>query len=71
MSIAIRLSPETEKRLTALAKKTHRSKSFFAREAIENYIEDLEDYYLAIAVQANPGKIYTAEEVRKMCDLED
>jgi RHH-type rel operon transcriptional repressor/antitoxin RelB len=71
MSIAIRLSPETEKRLTALAKKTHRSKSYFAREAIENYIEDLEDYYLAKAVQANPGKIYTAEEVRKMCDLED
>jgi len=71
MSIAIRLSPELEKRLTALAKKTHRSKSYFAREAIENYIEDLEDYYLAKAVQENPGKIYSAEEVRKMCGLED
>lgn len=71
MSIAIRLSPELEKRLAALAKKTHRSKSYFAREAIENYIEDLEDYYLAVAVKENPGNIYSSEEVRKMCGLDD
>lgn len=71
MSIALRLPPELDKRLTELAKKTHRSKSFYAREALENHIEDLEDYYLAKAILDNPGKIYSSEEVRKMCGLED
>jgi RHH-type rel operon transcriptional repressor/antitoxin RelB len=71
MSIALRLSPELDKRLTDLAKKTHRSKSYYAREALENYIEDLEDYYLAKAILDNPGKIYTMEEVEKLCGLDD
>lgn len=71
MSIALRLPPQLDKRLTALAKKTHRSKSFYAREALEHYIEDLEDYYLAMTVMENSDKIYTMEEVEKMCGLED
>lgn len=71
MAVALKLSLELDRRLTALAEKTHRSKSYYARKAIENYIEDLEDYYLAAAVLENPGRIYTSEEVRKMCDLED
>jgi RHH-type rel operon transcriptional repressor/antitoxin RelB len=71
MAIALKVSPELDKRLAALAKKTHRSKSYYAREALELYIEDLEDYYLAAAVRENPGKLYSSEEVRKMCGLED
>lgn len=45
--LALRLPPEIEKRLQALAKKTGRTKSFYAREAILRHIEDLEDYYVA------------------------
>ena len=45
--LALRLPPEIEKRLDALAKKTGRTKSFYAREAILRHIEDLEDYHLA------------------------
>jgi RHH-type rel operon transcriptional repressor/antitoxin RelB len=45
--LALRLPPEIEKRLDTLAKKTGRSKSFYAREAILRHIEDLEDYHLA------------------------
>ena len=45
--LALRLPPEIEKRLDALAQKTGRSKSFYAREAILRHIEDLEDYHLA------------------------
>lgn len=71
MSIALKISPELDKRLTILAKKTKRSKSFYAREALELYIEELEDYYLAMAILENPGKIYTSEEVRKLCGLDD
>ena len=71
MAIALKVSGELDRRLTALAKKTNRSKSYYARVALEHYIEELEDYYLGKAVSENPGKIYSAEEVRKMCGLDD
>ena len=45
--LAIRLEPEIEKRLAALAKKTGRTKTFYARQAIIEQIQNLEDYYLA------------------------
>jgi RHH-type transcriptional regulator, rel operon repressor / antitoxin RelB len=45
--LALRLPPEIEKRLDTLAKRTGRSKSFYAREAILRHIEDIEDYHLA------------------------
>jgi hypothetical protein len=42
--LALRLPPEIEARLDALAKKTGRSKSYYAREAILRQIKDIEDY---------------------------
>jgi RHH-type rel operon transcriptional repressor/antitoxin RelB len=45
--LAIRLPTEIEERLDELAKRTGRSKSFYAREAILEHLDDLEDYYLA------------------------
>lgn len=45
--LALRLPPEIERRLEELARKTGRSKSFYAREAILEHLEDLEDTYLA------------------------
>jgi len=45
--LALRLPEEIEKRLEALARKTGRTKSFYAREAILRHLEDLEDAHLA------------------------
>jgi RHH-type rel operon transcriptional repressor/antitoxin RelB len=45
--LALRLPLDVEKRLAALAKKTGRTKTFYAREAILRHLEDLEDYHLA------------------------
>ena len=45
--LALRLPPDIEKRLDDLAKRTGRTKSFYAREAILEHIDDLEDYYIA------------------------
>ena len=67
--LAIRLKPELEQRLERLAKKTGRTKTFYAREAIEEHLEDLEDYYLALEVLQNPGRIYTAEEAKRELEL--
>ena len=45
--LALRLPEDIEKRLDALAKRTGRTKSFYAREAILRHLDDLEDAYLA------------------------
>jgi RHH-type rel operon transcriptional repressor/antitoxin RelB len=59
--LAIRLSQSVEKRLEKLARRTGRTKTFYAREAILTHLEDLEDLYLAerASEQIRRGKIKT------------
>ncbi len=45
--LAVRLSGETERRLETLAARTGRTKTFYAREAIEAHLGELEEVYLA------------------------
>ncbi|SMG34306.1 type II toxin-antitoxin system RelB family antitoxin [Dethiosulfovibrio salsuginis] len=47
--LAIRLDEQLSSRLEALAKKTGRTKSWYARKAIEDYLDDMEDAALAAA----------------------
>jgi RHH-type transcriptional regulator, rel operon repressor / antitoxin RelB len=62
--------PELEMRLENLAKATGRSKSFYVREAIAEYLQDREDYLLGIARLEEGGKRFTLEEVEKKLGLE-
>jgi RHH-type transcriptional regulator, rel operon repressor / antitoxin RelB len=43
--LAIRLPASIEKRLDRLAKRTGRTKTYYAREAILRHLEDLEDIH--------------------------
>ncbi|MEX0753470.1 MAG: TraY domain-containing protein [Xanthobacteraceae bacterium] len=63
--LALRLPPEIEKRLDALAKKTGRTKSFYAREAILRQIEDIEDDYVARRRLARGGPRVTLERLER------
>jgi RHH-type transcriptional regulator, rel operon repressor / antitoxin RelB len=63
--LAVRLPPALEKRLDALARKTGRTKSFYAREAILRQIEDIEDYYLARRRLARGGQRVTLETLER------
>lgn len=45
--INVRLDDEIVERLDALARKTDRTKTFYAVEAIHQFLEDREDYLLA------------------------
>ena len=45
--IAVRLPSEIENRLTKLSNLTGRTKTYYVREAIVSYIDDLEDFYMA------------------------
>ena len=47
LMLAIRLPQSIEKRLEKLARRTGRTKTYYAREAILEHLEDLEDLYLA------------------------
>jgi len=69
--IAIRLPEEIDNRLTALAKRTGRTKTFYAREAILQHIEDLEDTYVALERLKNPGRTLSMEEAKKELGLDD
>jgi len=75
MPTSVRLSEEVEQRLSVLAAETGRSKAFYIREAITEYIADLEDTYLAeqrlANVRAGKSRTYTLEEVEKRLGLED
>ena len=46
----VRLPPEMERRLEALAKATGRTKTFHVREAVIGYLDDLEDWHRAVKV---------------------
>ncbi len=61
--LALRLPTDIERRLEVLARKTGRTKSFYAREAILRHIEDLEDYHLAQRRLARGGRRISLEEL--------
>ncbi len=73
--LAIRLPEDIESRLDFLAKATGRTKTFYAREAILEYLEDLEDLYLSeqrlADIQAGRSKTYTLDEVKSRLGLAD
>lgn len=68
--LAIRIPDEIDIRLEALAKRTGRTKTFYAREAILRHIEDMEDAYVALERLKNPGKRLTMDEVEATLGLE-
>ncbi|UTV79968.1 DUF6290 family protein [Acidithiobacillus sp. YTS05] len=73
--LAIRLPAEVEIRLEALAKATGRTKTFYAREAILEHLDDLEDLYLAeqrlMDIRAGKTQTVSLEEVMKRYGLGD
>ena len=74
MATSIRLSAETERRLTSIASRTGRTKAFYLREMIERGIDDMEDYYLGAEVlervRKDEEEIFSAHEVRRDLGLE-
>jgi RHH-type transcriptional regulator, rel operon repressor / antitoxin RelB len=67
--LAIRLHADIENRLEVLAKKTARTKTFYARQAILQYLEDLEDIDLARERLGRRAKTYSAEAVKRALKL--
>ena len=47
MPLSLRLPADIDERLDRLARSTGRTKTFYATQAISEYLADLEDYYEA------------------------
>jgi RHH-type rel operon transcriptional repressor/antitoxin RelB len=62
--LALRLPPEIERRLDELARRTGRTKSYFAREAIIRHLEDMEDMAVAEERLREAGESLSWEEVK-------
>src|SRR5947207_15238261 len=69
--LGIRLEPELEQKLESLAKETGRSKSYYAREAIKQYLEDREDYLKGIAALERREAAIPLEELDRRLGLDD
>lgn len=69
-TLAIRLPEELGTRLEALAKRTGRTKTFYATEAITRHLEEMEDAYIAIERLEHPGRRYSLNEAREALGLD-
>lgn len=73
MPTSIRLTPETEARLDALAASTGQTKAYLLRKIIEKGLPELEEYYLAAEVleRVRHGKeaTYSSSDARKEIGL--
>jgi RHH-type rel operon transcriptional repressor/antitoxin RelB len=72
--LAIRLPEKIEKRLDRLAKRTGRTKTYYAREAILQHLDDLEDIYFAEkeleAVRSGRSKPVPLEKIMRRYGME-
>jgi RHH-type transcriptional regulator, rel operon repressor / antitoxin RelB len=70
--LAVRLDPDLEARLTEVARRTGRSKSYYLREALREKIEEMEDIALLEEALRDPdaGKTSSLDEVVKRLGLD-
>lgn len=70
--LAVRLDPDLESRLSAVAKRTGRTKSFYARQAIIEKIEELEDIALLEEALRDPdaGQRISHEQMMRELGLD-
>ena len=68
--LAIRLPNDIEQRLADLARKTGRTKTFYAREAILMHLDDLEDIYLAEERLAKRARRWAHDDLEADVDME-
>jgi RHH-type rel operon transcriptional repressor/antitoxin RelB len=67
--LAIRLQTDIEERLERLAKRTGRTKTYYAREAILEHLDDLEDGYLALHRLEHPQTPISANDAKEQLGL--
>lgn len=70
--LVFRLDPDLKARLDAIVRRTGRSKSYYAREALREKIEEFEDIALLDEALRHPdaGKRISLEELKRELGLD-
>lgn len=73
--LGVRLPEDMEAQLGHISELSKRSKSSIVKEALERYLEDMEDYYSALERlekhKKSGSKTYSLEEIGKEFGLDD
>ena len=69
--LSVEISKDEEKRLEDLAQKTGKTKDYYVKKAIHEFLEDLEDYNLAVERLETIEETYTLAEVEAELGLAD
>ncbi len=68
--LGVRLDAKLDKKLTQIAKENKRSKSFYARQALEMYLDDIADFEEALKRHNDPSDKYISmKEMKKRLGL--
>jgi RHH-type rel operon transcriptional repressor/antitoxin RelB len=68
--LSVRLNEEMQSKLDRLADATKRPKSFFVKEALENYLDDMVDYYeVQSRSQDSSRNLISVEELEKALNV--
>jgi RHH-type transcriptional regulator, rel operon repressor / antitoxin RelB len=69
--LAVRLPENLEQRLSELSEQTHRSKSFYVKQALSSFLDDHEDRLIAISRLEENNPRISLEEMERRLGLED
>ncbi len=65
-TLTLRVEDQLDRKLQRLAKETERPKSYFIKKALELYLQEYEDYQIALARRADKDdEILTMAQMRK------
>ena len=68
--LSVRLDKDMQQKLDNLAIATKRSKSFFVREALDSYLDDMADYLEAQKRSQDPSRnLISIDELKKALDV--
>ena len=68
--LALRLTETLDDRLTNLSEQTHRSNSFYVKQAIQDHLDEHEDHLIALSRLEKKNPRIDIEEMKRRLDLE-
>ncbi|MBN9543780.1 MAG: ribbon-helix-helix protein, CopG family [Alphaproteobacteria bacterium] len=69
-NLTVRLPDDLHQRLETLCMETDRQKSYYIKQALEEYLEEKEDYLIALGRLTKPGITISLEEAEKELGLD-
>ncbi len=71
MILGVRLNEDLERRLENLVQETGHSKSYYAKKALQEFLDDREDYLIGLAALERQESTITLSELGKKLGFDD